>query len=621
MSSRVRSVCSLAGKRLEGGIGRPTMRTSAEVAQVMQSSASTIDKPTVVSAIQMVLDPKLSATEAVKEVACRLQVYGQSLPGTPVHMKLCRRQAIAIVNSGVLEHPYKYFLTYGSMDRYWPEIQCMVSKLRERQSKAMAAAAAGSVTVTVGAVATPVVSPPVPQPPPVSDSPATDPRLLALDPRTASASPGTLGGALLKRPRKKSSLFTSAVRAMFAGMRGEANQDLLDRPVVSKDLDSLFGVSTNRQPSSTVPAATSPVDPLEPPRVDNVDPSQGRNVKPRKGTVGSLKSKAPAIALRMPGGVGVDLNRSGKEDADARSHPPARRLLNPSDAVRLTATQLDAELVARACADPGGSTTAKYLRLCALCEFPITAITLAMSVADLRQGIKEHNSQHCDTLRLTGTKADLQRRLTLALRPPLPALLPQVQRDCMVAENPLHALVHYYDREKALWEHVINGKLKPLGGTESLLLRHDTYQRASLHSHCMVGGKPRRNEVPAGIATTDDICDDYASVATSLHGDRVLGYDEFGNALDQEQESYLEAIEQGASALPAVPAKGVPNVLKYDAQRRPRVPYALHPGHRRPPLNKRSHPAYKARARANRNAYQFHKCNVLTFMRLLFFHA
>ena len=571
MSSRVRSVCSLAGERLEGGIGRPTMRTSAEVARVMQSSAPTIDKPTVVSAIQMVLDPKLSATEAVKEVACRLQVYGQSLPGTPVHMKLCRRQAIAIVNSGVLEHPYKYFLTYGSMDRYWPEIQCMVSKLPERQSKAMAAAA-GSVTVTVGAVATPVVSPPVPQPPPVSDSPATDPRLLALDPR---------------------------MRAMFAGMRGEANQDLLDRPVVSKDppvpfdLDSLFGSPTNRQPSSTVPAATSPVDPLEPPRVDNVDPSQGRNVKSRKGTVG----------------------------ADARSHPPAHRLLNPSDAVRLTATQLDAELAARACADTGGSTTAKYLRLCALCEFPITAITSAMSVADLRQGIKEHNSQHCDTLRLTGTKADLQRRLTLALRPPLPALLPQVQRDRMVAENPLHALVHYYDREKALWEHVINGKLKPLGGTESLLLRHDTYQRASLHSHCMVGGKPRRNEVPAGIATTDDICDDYASVATSLHGDRVLGYDEFGNALDQEQESYLEAIEQGASALPAVPAKGVPNVLNYDAQRRPRVPYALHPGHRRPPLNKRSHPAYKARARANRNAYQFHKCNVLTFMRLLLFYA
>ena len=240
MSSRVRSVCSLAGERLEGGIGRPTMRTSAEVARVMQSSAPTIDKPTVVSAIQMVLDPKLSATEAVKEVACRLQVYGQSLPGTPVHMKLCRRQAIAIVNSGVLEHPYKYFLTYGSMDRYWPEIQCMVSKLPERQSKAMAAAA-GSVTVTVGAVATPVVSPPVPQPPPVSDSPATDPRLLALDPR---------------------------MRAMFAGMGAnqEANQDPLDRPVVSKDppvpfdIDSLFpGVDLNRSVYKDDHGTTAPV--------------------------------------------------------------------------------------------------------------------------------------------------------------------------------------------------------------------------------------------------------------------------------------------------------------------------------------------------------------------------
>jgi hypothetical protein len=126
----------------------------------------------------------------------------------------------------------------------------------------------------------------------------------------------------------------------------------------------------------------------------------------------------------------------------------------------------------------------------------------------------------------------------------------------------------------------------------------------------MIGGKPRVNEIPPEITTVDDICDHFASLATSVHGKRVPGYDEFGNAIDGEQEAYLKAVEEGVMPLPAVPASGAPNVLEYDLQRRPKIPYRLHPGHKRATLKPMSHPEYKARARANRNAYQFHKCKM-----------
>ena len=110
----------------------------------------------------------------------------------------------------------------------------------------------------------------------------------------------------------------------------------------------------------------------------------------------------------------------------------------------------------------------------------------------------------------------------------------------------------------------------------------------------------------------DDICAEYQAIATSLHGERIPNFDEFGFPIDDEQEAYLKAVETGAP-LPPVPASGMPNLIKFDANRRPKMVYALHPGHRRPPLVKMSHPAYKAHARANRNAYQFHRCQKLCF--------
>lgn len=159
MNRNVGTVCAIAGKRLDGGIGQPTMHDSTQTAEAMQSPVLPIDRATVTAAAQQVLNPSLTATEAVKEVSRRLQVFGKSLPGTPVHMQLCRRQAIAIINSGVMEpYPYKYFLTYGSNDRYWPEIPIMVRKLSERNRRATTALALGKSTILGLSASSPPVS-------------------------------------------------------------------------------------------------------------------------------------------------------------------------------------------------------------------------------------------------------------------------------------------------------------------------------------------------------------------------------------------------------------------------------------------------------------------------------
>jgi hypothetical protein len=123
----------------------------------------------------------------------------------------------------------------------------------------------------------------------------------------------------------------------------------------------------------------------------------------------------------------------------------------------------------------------------------------------------------------------------------------------------------------------------------------------------MLGSDPKPNEVLEEDATVDDICDDFARVASAEHGSRVPYYDDFGANINEEQEAYLSDLDN--KRIPTtVPTAGIPNILLHDAQDRPKIPYRLHPGHQRTPLLKKNHPAYIARSRANRNAYQFHRC-------------
>ncbi len=77
-------MCKTAGNRIDGGVGQATMPLATQTATAMQSPSVTVNRSTFIAAAQEVLKPSLTATDAVKEVARRLQVYGNSIPGTPI---------------------------------------------------------------------------------------------------------------------------------------------------------------------------------------------------------------------------------------------------------------------------------------------------------------------------------------------------------------------------------------------------------------------------------------------------------------------------------------------------------------------------------------------------------
>jgi len=135
MTRKVNAVCSIAGNRIDGGVGKPTLPLASETAEAMQSPAISVDRPAVLAAVQQVLHPDFSVSAVIKETASRLQGFGPSLPGTPMAMRFHRRRAIAIINSGAMACPYSYFLTYGSNDRFWPQIPEMVLQPDIRVSK------------------------------------------------------------------------------------------------------------------------------------------------------------------------------------------------------------------------------------------------------------------------------------------------------------------------------------------------------------------------------------------------------------------------------------------------------------------------------------------------------
>ena len=279
-------------------------------------------------------------------------------------------------------------------------------------------------------------------------------------------------------------------------------------------------------------------------------------------------------------------------------------LLNPCDIARLTVPALKAELTKQGEVEfsEDEDRLDLYFRLCEVCGFALSAQTAALSIVDIRQRLAMVK------IRTTGTKSDVQKRLTLVMmresetncKP-----LSQTERDQMLAANPVIAAVHYYERERALWEHIINGEFFPIGKVESYTRRRDGLQRGSFHTHSTIGTQNRPGEKKADVASVDDICDDFAKVATAVHGARVSNFNEFGESIDDAREALLKAAEEKPGSVKDVHPD---DVLNYDAQRRPKVPYFRHPGHKRPPQVYKTHAAYKAHARANRNAYQFHRC-------------
>ena len=50
MKRRISSICTIAGNRIDGGVGQPTMPLAAETATAMQSPVLAVNKSLVVAA-------------------------------------------------------------------------------------------------------------------------------------------------------------------------------------------------------------------------------------------------------------------------------------------------------------------------------------------------------------------------------------------------------------------------------------------------------------------------------------------------------------------------------------------------------------------------------------------
>ena len=458
-------ICGIAGKRIEGGVGKLKARNQAQVTDAMLSS-TTVDVPTLRAAAKEVLSPSNTAAQNVKEVAERLQVFGKQLPGTPVHMKLERRHAIAVINSGVLQPAYNFFLTYGANDRYWPEIKIMTDARELRTARA--------ASVNAGLV-----------------------------------HPSSMGPTYL--PENIVALSVIELVALIVAIAPNEN-------------------------------------------------------------VESLKDK------------------------------------------------LDA-----------------YFCLCKLCNHSIISQTSVLSKKMLKDQIeklkaswrnqrREHNDDYeqvgDEEFRSSGENHELQKRLTLLMRPALPPPLPREESLKMLAENPLIASLHYFDRERALWENILNGKRKPLSTARSKLLRHDSLQRASFHTHCLVGSEPMPGDPSDEYASVDEVCAQYERVATTEFDDHdSTHFDDFGDELplSEKLRRRQETVDDSGVALsvseiekkrstPEAAAAAARFKMVLDAQRRPKVPYLRHASHNRPRLVMRSHPAYRARSKAQKAGLQMHRC-------------
>ena len=60
------------------------------------------------------------------------------------------------------------------------------------------------------------------------------------------------------------------------------------------------------------------------------------------------------------------------------------------------------------------------------------------------------------------------------------------QRKKMLAANPFIAAVHYENRRRSIWKHILNGRTKPLGVIIDWWRRTDAQHNCSLHDHLLL---------------------------------------------------------------------------------------------------------------------------------------
>jgi hypothetical protein len=116
---------------------------------------------------------------------------------------------------------------------------------------------------------------------------------------------------------------------------------------------------------------------------------------------------------------------------------------------------------------------------------------------------------------------------------PAPALSKKERRK-LLADNPLIATTHYFDRERLLWKHIIQGEGKPLGPISEYWKRRDGFQRGSWHSHTLLATslagaiQDWLTDPAEGYARA---CELYGECASAWLPDVVDGFDEMGREL------------------------------------------------------------------------------------------
>jgi hypothetical protein len=119
MRAKVGSVCLLAAGSAEGAAADappPPLPTAGDLRAAAEAAL----------ADNTVQNAATAMTSEVQKLLRRLTVFGKSLPCTPVHMQLEKQRLLAIIASGVLDHKFTWFLTYGANDLNWLEIYRMI---------------------------------------------------------------------------------------------------------------------------------------------------------------------------------------------------------------------------------------------------------------------------------------------------------------------------------------------------------------------------------------------------------------------------------------------------------------------------------------------------------------
>ena len=128
------------------------------------------------------------------------------------------------------------------------------------------------------------------------------------------------------------------------------------------------------------------------------------------------------------------------------------------------------------------------------------------------------------------------------------AQLTKEQCATLVKENPVIVIRHYRDRFNALWDHILDGKAKPLGKITDFWRRDDAQQRGSFHTHMLLfiqwlshnGRMAELMESEQGRAALLQMFDERIS---AWYSQLPPGYTEEGIAVQELQDAIRRSLQ------------------------------------------------------------------------------